>query len=363
MHPVLASVTFGWLAPGVLLLLSVLTARRSTPAALLLGGLALLTVPLVGRTFALTGYGTMLALALTLGSALTVWLASGEGFPLVFSATVVVGAQVGALIGARLLHLVVNPSDWARPFDLQHGGLVAYGGFFGGVAAAWLLLRGRFLHFADLAAPSLGLGLMLTRVGCYLAGCDFGVRQGDTPSWLKTLGTFPALDTPVMRQQRAECVGDCATLASHSFPVHPTELYESAVGFALFVAALLLLRARRELAPGRVFLLIAAAYGLLRTVLEVWRGDVGRGGWPAPGWLAPVLALVLGVVLVGLTAWRLRDQSCLISVTLACSGLLLAVFALLDGGAPATVSTSQLAGLVSSAVCAAFVVRHRPAPA
>jgi len=364
MHPVLASVTLTWLAPGVLFLGALFSwLAKVRPLALLFGGLTLLTLPLVGRTVALTGYGTMLALALTLGSALTVWLATREGFSLVFSASVVVAAQLGALVGARLLHLVVNPADWVRPFDLQHGGLVAYGGFFGGVGAAWLLLRGRFAHFADVASPSLGLGLMLTRLGCWFAGCDFGVRQGDTPWWLKSLGTFPALDTPVLRQQRAECVSDCASLASHSFPVHPTELYESAVGLALFVGALFVLRARRGLAPGRLFLLVAAAYGVLRTVLEVRRGDGGRGGWPAAAWLAPLLALGLSAAFLGVAASRLEGRARLVCVALCSSGGLLAVFALLDPAAPATVSTSQLAGLVSSAVCAAFVVRHRPASA
>lgn len=363
MHPVLASVTIGWLVPGVLLLGALASfLAKSRPLALFFGALALPAALLVGRTFPLTGYGTMLALALTLGSALTVWLASREGFPVVFSATVVVAAQLGALVGARLLHLLVNPADWARPFDLQHGGLVAYGGFFGGVGAAWLLLRGRFAHFADLAAPSLGLGLMLTRLGCWFAGCDFGVRQGDTPGWLQALGTFPALDTPVLRQQRAECVGDCASLASHSFPVHPTQLYESAVGLALFVAALLLLRARRGAVHGIVFLVIATGYGLLRTVLEVARADEGRGGWTAPAAFAPLLAVALSAAFIAVAARRFGGAFRLISIVLASGALLSSLLALLAPSAPAMLSTSQLAGLVSASVCVAFVVRHRPAP-
>ncbi|MCC6335774.1 MAG: prolipoprotein diacylglyceryl transferase [Myxococcales bacterium] len=359
MRPVLASVTLTWFLPVVLLLAAVVLARaRRVPLAVLLGVLGVAAAALVGRTFSLAGYGTMLALALSLGSALTVWLAAREGFPPVFSATVVVGAQVGALVGARLLHLVVNPADWARPFDLQHGGLVAYGGFLGGAGAAWLLLRGRFAHFADLAAPSLGLGLMLTRVGCWFAGCDFGVRQGATPSWLKALGTFPPLDTPVMRQQRAECVSDCASLASHSSPVHPTELYESAVGLTLFVVALLLLQARRGAAPGRVFLLVASFYGVLRAVLEVWRGDLGRGEWTAPAWLGPALALGLGAALLGVAAWRLEGRARTLSLVLGSLGALGAALGLLDSAAPATLSTSQLAGLGSSALCVALVARR-----
>ena len=37
---------------------------------------------------------------------------------------------------------------------------------------------------------------MLTRVGCYLYGCDYGRPLEDSaPSWLSAAGTFPKWDT------------------------------------------------------------------------------------------------------------------------------------------------------------------------
>ena len=36
--------------------------------------------------------------------------------------------------------------------------------------------------WADVAVPSLCSGLMITRIGCYLFGCDFGARMSQCPS-------------------------------------------------------------------------------------------------------------------------------------------------------------------------------------
>ena len=59
--------------------------------------------------------------------------------------------------------------------------MVAYGGFLGGFLTAWAFWRMKkipLLPFADLAVPTLGSGLMLTRTGCYLYGCDYGRPLG-----------------------------------------------------------------------------------------------------------------------------------------------------------------------------------------
>ncbi len=77
----------------------------------------------------------------------------------------------------------------------SRGGLVAYGGFLGGYIGSWLYLQRhnlRLMPWADVAVPSLASGLLITRIGCYLFGCDFGKRLPDgAPGFLKKLGTFP----------------------------------------------------------------------------------------------------------------------------------------------------------------------------
>ena len=82
---------------------------------------------------------------------------------------------------AALLGAVVN---------VANGGLVIYGGFFGGVAgllAFFRKYRVPLLATADLVAPSLMLGLAIGRIGCLLNGCCYG-----GPCDLPWAVTFPA---------------------------------------------------------------------------------------------------------------------------------------------------------------------------
>src|SRR5207247_1122968 len=92
-----------------------------------------------------------------------------------------VWTAVGSVTGSRLLYVITN---WDRfrdnildMFALWSGGLVAYGGFIGGLLTGIIYCRMkgiRLLAWADCVVPSLGTGLACTRIGCILAGCDFG---------------------------------------------------------------------------------------------------------------------------------------------------------------------------------------------
>jgi len=59
------------------------------------------------------------------------------------------------------------------------------------------VIAGRLLAWADCVAPSLCVGLALTRVGCFLGGCDFG-RDWNGP-W--AVG-FPAGSPAFVQQAR-----------------------------------------------------------------------------------------------------------------------------------------------------------------
>ena len=69
-----------------------------------------------------------------------------------------------------------------------------------------------------------------------------------------------------------------------SLPVHPTQLYEAALGAAIALLALAatrwrwLRRERRDsIGDGRIFLSAAAIYAIGRIAIEGVRGDSGRG--------------------------------------------------------------------------------------
>lgn len=239
-------------------------------------------------------YGVMLGLSLIVGWFFTLRLAGGvQGDALskdVVANTFLVAALF-ALVGARLLYVLVNLDEFHSLGDvvnLRRGGYTAYGGLLGGILGSWVALRSREIsvwRWGDLAAPSLAIGLVLTRIGCWLFGCDFGSRLPDgAPAWLQRLGAFPHWlgatqdagegSGPFLRQRdlyRGTPDGLELLHRETSFPVHPTQLYEVVTGLAL-VALVLFMRKQKAL-QGRTFALLMFAYGVARYVIEFVRDD------------------------------------------------------------------------------------------
>jgi phosphatidylglycerol:prolipoprotein diacylglycerol transferase len=328
-------------------------------------------------------YGVMLGISLVVGWYLTLPLAEKDGLPKETMANCYVVTALAALVGSRVLYVLTNPDEFksfADFFALRNGGLVAYGGFIGGLLGSWAFLapkKIRLLVWADEAVPSLASGLLITRIGCYLFGCDFGRRlPDDAPSWLKTLGTFPHwaagtlangegspayvrhIDLYRGTPLEAELFRNNA-----SFPVHPTQLYESLVGLVLLV---LLLWQRRHLRfRGQMFFLFVFGYGVLRFLLELWRDDVERGNY-GPTLDAHIyipfclLLMALGFVFgisLGIANQRLRTLARLLAFVppvIAYVALRPATFA---GTVPYQLSTSQLIGLLSAVTVSFFYAR------
>lgn len=236
-------------------------------------------------------YGVMLGTSMILGWSIVMYFGKRESYfrdPKQnedFLANAFIVCALSALAGSRVLYMITNPDEFdslAQFFAFRRGGLVAYGGFLGGFFAATLWVRQlkgiALLRFADGAAPALALGLGLTRIGCYLYGCDFGGRLGeDAPGWLETLGTFPHWSDETGSPAWIYHVQEegLERSAAHSFPVHPTQLYESLAGFSLFAFTMLVWSRRRF--HGQVLLSLAMAYGVWRFLIEYVRDDPGRG--------------------------------------------------------------------------------------
>ncbi|MCS6901166.1 MAG: prolipoprotein diacylglyceryl transferase [Myxococcales bacterium] len=248
-------------------------------------------LPLLGKVTSIPiySYGVMLGLSIVVGWYLTLGLAKRDGLPQEEMANNYVFTALLALFGSRVLYVVTNPDEFKSFSDLvalRRGGLVAYGGFLGGFLGSWLYLRSKklpLLPWADVAVPSLATGLMITRVGCYLFGCDFGKRLSEgAPAFLKKLGTFPHWPEGTLEKGTGSpawfahvernLIGPDAT---YSLPVHPTQLYESLVGLSLF--GLVMLQRKHQRFRGQVFLLFTFAYGFLRYDLEILRDDAERG--------------------------------------------------------------------------------------
>jgi prolipoprotein diacylglyceryltransferase len=232
------------------------------------------------------GYFTFAAIAILVGAALAVRRARQEGDDVPAVLAALSWGYFAAILGGILAPMVADLADQlisGHFVGIRWAGMVAYGGFVCGfLAAGWSLRRSGtvgFARFADLAAAPVGLAIAFVRVGCFVAGCDYG--KVTSVAWAIR---FPAGSPAWMDQVNAGLLP--ATRAS-SLPVHPTQLYEVALGIAIFVvvgrmgkrgprASGLGLRPERS---GAQFLTAAAMYAVGRALIEVFRGDVSRGTW------------------------------------------------------------------------------------
>ena len=86
-----------------------------------------------------------------------------------------------AIIGARLYYVTFSGETYSfgEIFRIWDGGMAIYGGVIGGaigVALFCLIHKKNFLDVADVVAPSLILGQAIGRIGCYFAGCCYGIE-------------------------------------------------------------------------------------------------------------------------------------------------------------------------------------------
>lgn len=256
------------------------------------------------RPIPIYAYGVMLGTSLVVGWFLALRLAREDGIAQEVAARIYMWTAVWAIVGARVLYVLANFRSFDSVLDafmLHKGGLVAYGGMIGGFLASWYGCWRRkipLLRWADVSAPSVVLGTGITRIGCFLYGCDYG-RRTDLPWGLSFPRGSPAwkdhLDNGWIQ---AEALG--------SLPVHPTQLYESLVGFALFGLLMYLRRVRRF--RGQVFLGWVLGYGVLRPLIEVLRDDDQRGnvGPLSTSQFIGLASFALGVVLLVVLVRRHR---------------------------------------------------------
>lgn len=190
---------------------------------------------------------------------------------------------IGSVVGARALYVVSYWSDsfagepFLSVFKVWEGGLVFHGGLVGASLACVLYCRLKNLplwRIADVLAPSIALGHVFGRIGCLMNGCCFG--RACTLPW--------AIEFP----------DDHVT---HGFGVHPTQIYESGLNLVLFFGLAWLFARRRF--EGQVFAAYLIAYAVIRSLVEIFRGDYPSyvANYITPAHWVSVLLLIVGVVI------------------------------------------------------------------
>ncbi len=214
--------------------------------------------------FVIYSYSVALALAFAAGLAMAIVRAPQYGIGrrtafdggLILVLSALVGSHVPFLIGRGL---GTAGAQGATEQAARIAGSVLNSGatVLAGVAAALLaavifyrFFRVSLLSAMDLAAPSVALGQGVGRIGCFMAGCCHGnecalpwaVRYPD-PSWANS------------------ALGDV--------PVHPSQLYAVAFGFAL--SGFLLWLSSKALPKGALMATFLLCAGSFRILLDTTR--------------------------------------------------------------------------------------------
>jgi len=211
-------------------------------------------------------YGFMLALSFLIGIWWGGWRAKRRGLDGNVVSDIGFWIILAAIVGARLYYVVIHFEEFEgqllgiiNPFhggSMGIGGLVMYGGYIGALLASVVYFRINklpMLAYGDAVAPTIGLGICLTRIGCFLNGCCFGAAS---PSCCAV--HFPA-NSPAGQYQ----------LSVHAETLFPSQLFESAGGLA--IAILILLIGMKKMFPGFEFYMTGVLYSILRFVIDYTR--------------------------------------------------------------------------------------------
>jgi len=196
------------------------------------------------------GYGFMVALAFIVGYAISLKHVNKANMTRELFADFTLWMAVSGVVGARLLYVALNWSEYADNlltiFDLRAGGLAFHGGAIAAIiVGVWFVRKHRLSvgQIADAVTPAFALGIAIVRLGCLLNGCCYGL-----PSELPW------------------CF-DCSYW--HDGARHPTQIYESLAMFGVFWY--LSKRRQHNQFPGYLLIIFSIQYSAVRFIVEFFR--------------------------------------------------------------------------------------------
>jgi phosphatidylglycerol---prolipoprotein diacylglyceryl transferase len=240
--------------------------------------------------FHLPTYGLLVAIAFLLALALTARLARRANLDSETVLNLGIYCAMAGIGGAKLMMILVDFKDYARDpsllfslSTLQAAGIF-YGGFLAALIMAWFYMRKKnlpLLSTADVLAPGVALGHSIGRLGCFAAGCCWGL-----PANLPWAVTFS-------KPEAHDLVG-----VPLGVPLHPTQLYEALAEAVIFLILYRLFTRPHQ--PGAVIGLYVVLYSAVRFFDDFLRdpqqpnpfgGPFNNAQWISLG----LIALVLGV--------------------------------------------------------------------
>jgi prolipoprotein diacylglyceryl transferase len=183
--------------------------------------------------------------------------------------SIVICLIVAGLVGARVAYVWQFWGDFqnnlGQIINIREGGLVFYGGLFGGLLALVVYCRVNQLNFLkvmDLVAPAFILGYGVGRIGCFLRGCCFG-QECNLP-W-------------AMHFQGVEGLR------------HPAQLYASLTAFLIFF--ILLMISKRQKYDGQILFWAVILHSFYRFFIEFIRENPLYAGLSQAQWIALIMII------------------------------------------------------------------------
>ncbi|MBI5729023.1 MAG: prolipoprotein diacylglyceryl transferase [Candidatus Magasanikbacteria bacterium] len=239
-------------------------------------------------------WGLMVALGIVAAVLLMQWLAKKYFLSPEVVLDLTLWCLIPAFIFARLFHVVFYNLDYfllhpAEIFAVWSGGASSFGGFIGAALGAWLFAKRRkfswkeFVPYCDIAALGLWLGWGIGRIGCFLIHDHLG-----------TLSHF---------------------LLSVNYPGgarHDLGLYESILGFVLFIIFALSFQRLVKMRWGLVATLSSLLYAVSRFFLDFLRATDLPGSDIRYAQLTPAqwgMLLIVVALTASLISVRLKRQN------------------------------------------------------
>lgn len=209
-------------------------------------------------------YGLALAISFLIGIYFSMYRAKKQAIDPNKIVDLSVIIVISAILGSRFLYVIFHLDefrghwlDTINPFQstgqIGIAGLTMLGGFVAAVVFGLLYLKVKklpILKIADVIIPAVGIGIFITRIGCYLNGCCWGLPT-DSP-----LGViFPQV---------------CPAGATNpGIFIHPTQLYSSLYGLVIFGTLIFVERFKKF--DGFLLYVFFILYGISRFVVDFYR--------------------------------------------------------------------------------------------
>lgn len=240
--------------------------------------------------FKVASYGLINLIAFAVGIIIACSRAKKYEIPQEQEFLMLIHALIGAIVGGKLLYLIprlgemwnykaIIFKDMNNFTAYMEGGFVFYGGLIGGLTAAFLYCRyykKPAIRMIEISVPSIPLMHGIGRIGCFMAGCCYGI--------------------PV--KSKLSIIYTNSIAAPNGIPLIPIQLLEAGLNLILFI--LLMVYAQKCRKPYKMLGLYLSLYSIERFFLEFLRGDSIRGiywGMSLSQWLSLFIILPIGAFL------------------------------------------------------------------